>query len=650
MTVSYAQIHYNEKGTPVADQFDDVYFSNADGLQETEYVFLKNNGLPGRWIDWQASTFVIAETGFGTGLNFLVTVEAFLAFKRQHPSHSLQRLHFVSTEKFPVQKSDLERALAAWPQVSGTSKQLISQYPQPLPGCHRLMFDNGNITLDLWLGDVSSLFKDMAVSQQGLVDAWYLDGFAPSKNPDMWQQSLFEQMVRLARPGCTFSTFTAAGFVKRGLKDAGFTVEKRKGFGHKRDMLAGYLAEPPKSRDTEHAYYRHSLSTSSDESSIAIIGAGLAGANLALSLAQRGYPVTVYDAQQQPAEGASGNRQGGFYPQLNADPSIASQVQSLGFTFASRRYQMLLNGGFDFAHQWCGVLLLAFNQNQLERQAKFVKKAHWPESLLYPVNTEQASELANIELNSPGLFVPGGGWINPPELVNALLASAAEHASVNHRYNHQLVDMTFDGQWHLKWRNQPDTKHHAVVLATGAQSLNLAQLSGFPLQGVRGQVESLPAQKNTHQLATVLCHKGYMTPAYQDVHALGSTYIKNDMECDYRPEEAQTNLQTHQQALSGCEWIQGVSHDYTGRASIRGTLPDHMPMVGAVSDLSEQLRQYADLYKALPSACYPVAQDLPNLYVLTGLGSRGLTTAPLMAELLASQMKGGPLTIGQAIA
>lgn len=238
-----ANLEFNAEGTPVSRDFDDVYFSNDNGLEETRYVFLGGNHLEARFPEHPHPLFVVAESGFGTGLNFLTLWQAFDQFREAHPQAQLQRLHFISFEKFPLTRADLALAHQHWPELAPWAEQLQAQWPLPLPGCHRLLLDEGRVTLDLWFGDINELTSKLDDSLNQKVDAWFLDGFAPAKNPDMWTQNLFNAMARLARPGGTLATFTSAGFVRRGLQEAGFTMQKRKGFGRKREMLCGVMEQ-----------------------------------------------------------------------------------------------------------------------------------------------------------------------------------------------------------------------------------------------------------------------------------------------------------------------------------------------------------------------------------------------------------------------
>ncbi len=194
-----ANLEFNAEGTPVSRDFDDVYFSNDNGLEETRYVFLEGNHLSTRFPEHPRRLFVVAESGFGTGLNFLTLWQAFDCFRAAYPEATLQRLHFISFEKFPLTAHDLRLAHQRWPELAHWAEQLQTQWPPAIGGCHRLILDDGRVTLDLWLGDINDLTDKLDDSMNQKVDAWFLDGFAPAKNPDMWSPHLFSAMARLAR-------------------------------------------------------------------------------------------------------------------------------------------------------------------------------------------------------------------------------------------------------------------------------------------------------------------------------------------------------------------------------------------------------------------------------------------------------------------
>jgi tRNA 5-methylaminomethyl-2-thiouridine biosynthesis bifunctional protein len=334
--------------------------------------------------------------------------------------------------------------------------------------------------------------------------------------------------------------------------------------------------------------------------------------------------------------------QGGFYPQLNAEAGHASQIHALSFNYASKLYRQLLNQGNDYSHQWCGTIQLAFNDKVTNRYLKMIKNQTWPNTLIHWIDAQQATQLANLDLPYPGLYIPQGGWINLPELVAALI-KAADSTVAN---NKKLTSLQrINGTWQLDWQDGGQSDADIVIMATGSDSADCQQMSQLPFRLVRGQVEAINSQNELENLSTVLCHKGYLTPVWQGVHAMGSTYVKDDKNCEYRLSEQQTNLTMHQQALTKCDWIDNIKPTTHGRAAIRCSTPDHLPMVGAVPDSSIQTQQYHDLYKALPAKHYPQPINHTNLFMLCGLGSRGLTTAPLCAEILASQILNEPLPL-----
>lgn len=236
MSKHSAKIHFNDQGTPVSEQFDDVYFSNANGLQECDYVFLQHNQLPQRWQTWPSQrVFHVGETGFGTGLNLLALWSSWL---ESGAAEQGIKLIFTTFEKYPVSKQDLINAHKMWPQVATLATELAEHYPEHITSDTQLSLANGQIQLNIVFGDVNERIAELALTDK--INAWFLDGFAPSKNPDMWTQHLFDNMARLADRNCTLATFTAAGFVRRGLIDAGFTMQKDKGFGIKREMIFGH--------------------------------------------------------------------------------------------------------------------------------------------------------------------------------------------------------------------------------------------------------------------------------------------------------------------------------------------------------------------------------------------------------------------------
>lgn len=213
---------------PYSVEFDDHFYCRTDGRLECDHVFLNGNGLPERWRN--ASAFAIGELGFGTGLNFCETWRQWKMAEKPMGA----RLAFTSFERFPMQAPDIARALSHWTEIAGERQALTAAWPQTLSGSVRL-----DLSADVTLTIVCGAALNAVPAYPGTFDAWYLDGFAPSRNPDMWSQALMTAVHERCAPGGTFATYAAAGFVRRNLQSAGFAVERRKGFANKREMLCG---------------------------------------------------------------------------------------------------------------------------------------------------------------------------------------------------------------------------------------------------------------------------------------------------------------------------------------------------------------------------------------------------------------------------
>jgi len=643
--IQAAELNWNEQGTPVSKQFDDVYFSNHDGLQETRHVFLQGNKLAERWINHPRPLFVIAETGFGTGLNFLALWQQFAAYRQSSPTGAVKRLHVISIEKYPLQSADLAVAQAQWPELAPFAAELRSQWPELLAGCHRLLLADGQITLDLWFGDVNAVLPQFDHSMNHCVDAWFLDGFAPSKNPEMWSEQLFSSMARLVRPEGTLSTFTVAGVVRRGLQQAGFVVERIKGFGQKKQMLSGYLPADHHSPHPAPWYQRPAASNTED---IAIIGGGIASALLALSLLRRGAKVHLYCADDAPAQGASGNRQGAVYPLLNGSNNELERFFCAAFPFAQRYYQQLSATGVDFDHQWCGVSQIGYDAKS-QSKIDSILSADWPPSFVVGLSAEALTAACGVSCAFSGLSYPQGGWVNPGQLTQALIRQA-EQLGLQCHYQHRLTTLDYrDQQWQLSFEQQATQRHSTVILANGHTLAQLPQTATLAVYGVRGQVSHIPTTPALTPLKQVLCYDGYLTPVNPATqqHCIGASYQRGDLQTDYRQDEQQQNRDRLVACLPNEAWPQTVDiSDQQARQGIRCATRDHIPMVGAVADYAVTLATYQDLPQQRQQGTEIISAPVhPDLFMLGALGSRGLSSAPLAAEILASQIFAEPLPL-----
>ncbi|HHA1257296.1 TPA: bifunctional tRNA (5-methylaminomethyl-2-thiouridine)(34)-methyltransferase MnmD/FAD-dependent 5-carboxymethylaminomethyl-2-thiouridine(34) oxidoreductase MnmC [Enterobacter asburiae] len=632
-----ANLEFNAEGTPVSRDFDDVYFSNDNGLEETRYVFLDGNQLSTRFPEHPRSLFVVAESGFGTGLNFLTLWQAFDQFHAAHPEATLQRLHFISFEKFPLTAHDLRLAHQRWPELAAWAEQLQVQWPPHIGGCHRLILDGGRVTLDLWLGDINDLTDTLDDSMNQTVDAWFLDGFAPAKNPDMWSQHLFSAMARLARPGATLATFTSAGFVRRGLQEAGFTMQKTKGFGRKRDMLVGRM-EQTLDISASAPWFARGASASRE---VAIVGGGIASALLSLALLHRGWQVTLYCADDAPAGGASGNRQGALYPLLSAHDPALFRFFPAAFTFARRLYDAL---PVAFDHDWCGVTQLGWDEKSQQKITQMLSLG-LPDEIARAVSAQEVAESAGVETGCGGIQYPLGGWLCPAELTAAVIALAQSRGLTAH-YSYTVESLSRSERWHLRFADGKSASHASVVLANGHNISQFMQTETLPVYPVGGQVSHIPSAPELSKLRQVLCYDGYLTPQNPSNghHCIGASYHRGETNMRYSDADQAQNRQRLIDCFPDAAWAQEVDvSEGDARCGVRCATRDHLPMAGNVPDYDATLEAYQDLAERKETAA--ASPVYPELFMLGGLGSRGLCSAPLLAEVLAAQMSGEPIPL-----
>lgn len=576
-------------GTPYSAEYGDVYHSASGGLEQARHVFLGGNELPAAWAG--RNRFVIIETGFGLGLNFLATWQAW----RADPARSRQ-LHFISLEKHPLSPTALGRWLERYPELAELARQLVAAWPQPLPGLHRLHFENGALHLTLVFGDARDWLPSMSLH----ADAFYLDGFAPNKNPELWNDAIATALARLAAPGATLATWSVAEDVMTHWHDAGFTLEKRPGFANKRHMLVGCW---PGRRPVELGLDRRAL----------VIGAGAAGSAVAHRLAGHGYRVEVFEAGPEPGCGASGNLAGVFRPLPSLDDGRLSQLLRAGFLYGQRH----LAGLAGVRYQLTGVLQVARDDKHQATQQAITDSQRAPAEFCRFVDRAEAAELAGWPVAQGGWWFAGAGWINPPSLCAANLAGI----EVRYRCPVHRIERD-DGRWRLyDEAGRLLGQAPILVLANGTDTPRLAP--GVPIRSGRGLVTHVPATA-AQPFKIVATRSGYVTPAVDGIHCAGATLDPEDPDPSPR-------LSDHRENLARLDSIlPGYGHDLDperldGRVGFRPMSPDRLPLVGALA-----------------------ASD--GLYLSNGFGSRGLVFAALCGELLAAQIDAGPLPVPSELA
>ena len=644
-TIQHAKIHFNQENTPVSDKFDDVYFSNQDGLAETHYVFLEGNQLWERWVNYQEAHFVIAETGFGTGLNFFAVTTLFREFRQKHPDSPLKRLYFTSFEKYPLPLDALQQAHLAYPQFSHLAQHLQQYWLNPIQGCYRFHFDE--TSLDLWFGDVAENLPQLGDYMNSKIDAWFLDGFAPSKNPDMWNEQLYQQMFRFTKLQGTFATFTAASAVRKGLENAGFNMTKRKGFGKKRECLSGQKTQEKPTALS--APWFHSQPANLNKQDIAIIGGGIASLCTAISLVKRGAKITIYCEAEQTALNASGNKQGAFYPQLSDDNERNIRFYIHAFAYGHQFLQWVIQQQIEFEHEFCGVALCAYNE-KAESKLNKIAELNLPSDLYQSLSQSELSEKVGLPLPFGGAFIPQGAWLAPRQLVQHTFAFL-EKQGVQIKTSQKVTALSqTENGWQITTAENKTFCHEVVVLANGHKLTDFEQTQKLPLYPVRGQVSQIPTSEKLLKLKTVLCYDGYLTPVDQakTSHCIGASHVRDNATREFSLTEQQENQQKIQQNIPE-DWTKEV--DTSGnlaRIGVRCSVRDLTPMMGAVPHFSAQQTQYQNLFN-LRRRKQPIeqAENYPNLYLIGALGSRGLTSAPFLGETLASLIYGEPLPMSE---
>jgi tRNA 5-methylaminomethyl-2-thiouridine biosynthesis bifunctional protein len=666
----HADLEWDDQGQPLSKSFGDVYFSKANGLEETRHVFLQHNQLTERWKNLSDNHFfVIGETGFGSGLNFLAAWDLWL---KTAPSSA--QLHFVSVEKFPLHKNDLQKALALWPELEFLSSQLIDAYPCFIaspPGkgedgrgsFHRISFMQGRIKLTLIIDDAAEGFTKLLASTHPLfmragfkIDAWFLDGFAPAKNPQMWSDELFSAIANLSHLETTAATFSAAAVVKNGLKNAGFSIEKVEGFGRKREMVKAKLTTEPAMPDTKQFEYKGSFSpypipwTISDsqteyaEKTATIIGGGITGCHTARALAERGWEVTLIERHHDLAQEASGNPQGAVYAKLSMLDEAQAAFNLHALHFALHYYANL----WPEIGQQSGLLQLAYDATETKLHQDLLSRFAQADELVQFVSAKQAGQIAGVQLEYGGLYFPKSGWINPKKLCKLL----TNHSKINIKYASQAIELNkLNESWQVRIEDDSQVESSIVVLANSRDAANFEFTNHLPFNSIRGQVTYLPQPENL-QLKTVVCTEGYISPAEDGQFCIGATFNLRDTNPNPKTKDHQTNVDNLKQHLPQLAdyWRDIEIEKLTGRVAFRASLPDYLPAVGQAPNKEKIQQNFAPLAVNARSGITEPGNYHPGLFVNLAQGSRGLTYTPLCAELLASIINKEPLPMSQQLA
>ena len=635
-------------------------------------MFLEGSRLNRHLDDRPGRDACLVETGFGTGLNFVVTAQHWLESSAANQSGARPKLHYIGIDSCPLTPEQARSIAATWPENMNLSGPLLANWPASVRGCHRLHWPDQHITLDLWWEDALAVLEELVERRQRWVDYWYLDGFAPAKNTDLWSPVLYDHMTSLSDTNARVATFTAAGDVRRGLIAAGFSVDKRPGFGRKRECLSGRLMTLPNPSnlatdlsatiaptiDVQENRQRLRKTSPWDLNPAPIkphhavvVGAGLSGAFVARALADRGVRVTVLESDYI-ASGGSSNLQGITYTRPSKRFSALSDFAIASYLHATRLYSQLLNenasdlrpagsalrGGIDGSQ--CGYVQLSDDHQTLDYLGQFVDR-----TLPFRcMNSEQLTQLLGVPCESSGLWFPDACWLNP----EAVCRERLSHPGISVLEQHRVDTLSTDGN---AWRvgcESTELTCDAVILASAQELTAHPWTDWLPLQVIRGQTTHLPASSLAHTPQIAICHEGYLPPPRQGIHCLGASYGPNDRALDERPSEHAQNMQKLQKALPGLRADYDLA-TLKGHVALRCTTADYLPVAGPVPDRESFNRHYKALGGRKTAVIDGPAPTIPNLWLIGGLGSRGLTAAPLASEVLVSQLCGEPPPVNRQL-
>ncbi|WP_295644828.1 FAD-dependent 5-carboxymethylaminomethyl-2-thiouridine(34) oxidoreductase MnmC [uncultured Methylibium sp.] len=610
-----ARIALAPDGLPHAPDFGDVYHPAAGATGQARHVFLGGNGLPARW--GGRPRFVVLETGFGLGNNFLATWDAW-----RHDPQRCERLWFLAIDKHPPTRADLAR-LQASSTLPELARQLVAAWPALTPNLHALEFESGRVRLLLGFGDVAALLPQVMAS----VDAFFLDGFAPDRNPAMWSLPALKQVGRLAAPGATAATWSSARALREGLATAGFEVSIVPGFSGKRDMTTARYA--PRHRPAVQA---GGLQIHTGPREALVVGAGLAGCAAARALGREGWQVTVLDRAASIAQGASGNPAGLFHGVVHGDDGPHARLHRAAALATERLLRPWISGG-RVRGQIDGLLRLAGTP----------ATSPWPIDYVESVSGQAARARSGLAAAEGGWWFPGGGWVVPGDYAGALLEAGDAHFAGNACV--EAIERR-SGRWHaLDEHGASIADAPVLVLATAIDLPRLlgpalAEATGT-LAAVRGQITGLPAAGLPAPRVPV-ADAGYVLPAVDGVLWCGSTARPGDADGRLREADHRHNLAQAARLLAAPA-IEALPTDtLQGRVGWRAVTPDRLPLVGALPDLAAcTTARHDDRLRRLPR----LRDADGGLYVIAALGSRGVTWAALCGELLASWVAGTPCPV-----
>jgi len=649
MKIENAKITWLESGLPYSTQFQDIYYSRDNAVAESQHVFLEANKLRQRWEqDSSIETFHIGELGFGSGLNFLQVMKLWQELDKR-PT----RLNYIAFEKHPLTIEQLQRIHQHWPSLITQSAELVEQYTDHSEGCHRIPLTNG-IILDIYYGDAFDQLNQRMTHACPAIQGWFLDGFSPANNIELWEEPLMHLLATCSEEQTTLSTYSVAGKVRSALKNAGFEVSKIQGFGRKRHSLHATmpasgiesLEGKPKEEELLHSadspWFTLPKPHFAGKNAV-VIGAGLAGCSTAHSLAQRGWTVTVIDAQDKPASAASGNSQMALRCRLFNTLSPEAQFFLHAYLFALRQFTQIGRHS-DLSWNPCGLLQLSNAMNK-RNPLQLEKLQHlYSNQIVRLLSKDQASSEAGIALSEEAWFFKSGGAMKPTSLCENYLA----HTSISCIFNARVTDLERTGEkWQVNAGQAQPIIVDVVVIANSHSATQLIQCADLPLQSLRGQTSEISTNESSSKLKSVVSGGRTIFPASEGRHLLSASYA-NSSKLQALPADSHENSVVAATNFAVADILN--EETVVERVSLRCNSPDRMPLVGMAPNIEKMRTVYAGLARNAKAKFTSAGEYYVGLYLNVAHGSNGLASCPLSAEFLASLISNENLPLSRDIA
>jgi len=623
-------ITFNFDGRPFSSRYNSFYHELRP-LEAAKDIFFSNLFM--KSFEGRTDFAVIGELGFGTGLNFALACNY---WKKRNDCNS--KLHYVAIEPYPLEAHQVDRFLSGFSVLDTERRELVSGYPKPHVGFHRVWSTDNKIALTLVVGPVDEVLAEVEAE----VDLWFLNGFPLRVNPEMWSQTVCLELARLSKPGADLISICNDEEIQHRLAMQGFQMEKRDGLCGKSGVLEGKFLGKSEVRYLA-PWFRPPPPVQS-QGTIGIIGAGLAGCAMAEALGRRGKRTLLFDQQEDVAQRGSGIEAGLIAPELGLNSSSMNR-------FYDRAYRMALSSIEDGEIRWNSRGVIEFFQkDEARRRVQHMKDGaslwHGAAQLMSP--SESSSQIG-IKVSSHGIWFPHGGALNPKRYAQYMSQKAESFLGTTVH----VITYRDGGWWLYDCLGQRIATVDTLVIAAAQHSKSFTPISFLPLSSLLGQISFTPKNENSYKLKASIISNSYLMPSIDGFHVVGSTYSRDGFDENEWPQPV--TVEGHKKNYDNLDReLKSLFPDYQfdqwlGYSAIRCATPDRLPVVGPVPEAKKFKRDFARLSHG-PRGKFPsgVAYQ-PNLFVLAGLGSRGIMTSALSAEVLTSQILGEPWPIERTV-